>query len=302
VPGGGARVTEPAGDGGRDLFFTERPRLLGLAYRICGSLADAEDIVQEAWLKWAAADQAGIDRPAAWLTTVTSRLALDRLRSSARRKEAYVGPWLPEPVLTAPGPDEAAETAETLTLAFLTMLDRLDPLSRVVFLLTDVFAYSSDEVSRAVAKTPAACRQIASRARRKVRGARPAHPSADDRAIADQLLAALSAGDMDAAIALMSKDVVLVTDGGPNRRAARHPVVGPQRVARFLVNVAKRLPPGTEVHPATVNAAAGFFLRDASGQPDGVIACDLTDGLVSAIWVVNNRDKLRHLDTPVVLA
>jgi len=285
-----------------DLFAAERPRLVGLAYRICGSVVDAEDVVQEVWLKWSGADRNGIERPAAWLTTVTSRLALDRLRSAARRKETYVGPWLPEPLITSPGPEEAIEAAETLTLGFLAMLERLDPVSRVVFLLTDVFGYSSEEVSEAVSKTPVACRQIATRARKKLRGARPSHPSPSDRVVVDRLLAAIASGDSSAAIALMTDDVVLVSDGGPKRHAARRPVVGPQRVTRLLVNVAKRVAPGTEIEPVTINRAPGFYLRDPSGDPDTAIAFDLTDGAVSAIWVVNNPEKLTHMDTPVVLS
>jgi RNA polymerase sigma-70 factor, ECF subfamily len=284
-----------------DPFEADRRRLLGLAYRICGSLVDAEDVVQEAWLRWSAADRLSIERPAAWLTTVTSRLALDRLRMVARRRESYVGPWLPEPVVTDPGPEEAVEAAETLTLGFLAMLEQLDPVARVVFLLTDVFGFSSEEVAEAVGRSPVNCRQIASRSRRKMRGARPVHPSAADRVVADRLLGAVSVGDTRAVIALLSDDVVLVTDGGPKRHAARRPVVGPERVARFLTNVAKRVPAGTEVRPVTVNTAAGFYLRDPSGAPDAALAFDLTDGVVSAIWVVTNPDKLTFMDSPVAL-
>ncbi len=288
--------------GPTEVFAFERPRLLGLAYRICGSLIDAEDVVQDAWLRWSGAEYEQIERPAAWLTTVTSRLALDRLRATARRKETYVGPWLPEPVATAPGPEDAAEAAETLTLGFLAVLEQLDPTSRVVFLLTDVFGYPSDEVAATVGKTPAACRQIASRARRKLRGARPRRARAADRALADRLLSVITAGDVDAAMALMAEDVVLLSDGGPHRRAARRPVIGRWRVARLLSNLAQRLPPGTSVDHVTVNTAAGFYVRNPSGQPDAAIAFDVTDGAVSAIWVVNNPEKLTHMDTPVALA
>lgn len=282
------------------VFSDERPRLLGLAYRILGSVVDAEDVVQEAWLRWARVDREVIERPSAWLTTVTSRLALDRLKAARRRREDYVGPWLPEPILTVPSPEQAAETADTLTLGFLAMLEQLDPVARVVFLLTDVFAYPSSDVAAAVGRTPAACRQIATRARRKLRGATPRRPTAEDRSVADRLLAAISNGDIKAAMSLMAEDVVLVTDGGPNRHAARRPVVGPWRVSRFLSTVARRIPAGSAVEPVTVNCAVGFRLRTQTGQPDAAIAFDLTHGTVSAIWVVTNPDKLARLETPAM--
>jgi len=285
-----------------DVFNSERSRLLGLAYRILGSLVDAEDVVQDVWIRWSGVDQREIDRPAAWLTTVTTRVCLDRLKSASRRRESYVGPWLPEPILTTAGPEEAVEAAETLTLGFLAMLDQLDPTSRVVFLLTDVFGYESAEVSAAVGKSPAACRQIASRARKRLRDAKPARPSPGDRAIADRLMAAIAAGDTQAAMALMSEDVVLVTDGGPKRHAARRPVIGPWRVTRFLTNVASRMSSSVVVEPATVNAAAGFRLSDAAKEQDGAIAIDVTDGVVSAIWVVTNPDKLTHMDSPASIS
>lgn len=177
---------------GERVFSDQRARLLGLAYRVLGSVVDAEDVVQEVWIRWAGADQAAIERSAAWLTTVTTRLALDRLKSARRRREAYVGPWLAEPIVTAPGPEDAVVAAETLTLGFLAMLEQLDPTARVVFLLTDLFGYDSAEVAATVGKSPAACRQIASRARRRLRaGAAPAKPSRADRAVADRLMAAL---------------------------------------------------------------------------------------------------------------
>lgn len=289
-----------------DVFASERSRLLGLAYRILGSLVDAEDVVQDVWIRWSGAGngpgEEPIERPAAWLTTVTTRICLDRLKSARRRRETYVGPWLPEPILTGPGPEESAEAAETLTLGFLAMLERLDPISRVVFLLTDVFGYDSAEVSRAVGKTPGACRQIASRARRRVREAKPSRHTPADRALADRLMAAIGAGDTQAAMALMSEDVVLVTDGGPRRHAARRPVVGPWRVTRFLTNIAARIAPSVVVEPVTVNAAAGFRLTDTAKEQDGAIAIDVTDGVVSAIWVVTNPDKLTRMDAPAEIS
>lgn len=297
MTGPGGSATSPA-----DAFGAERSRLLGLAYRILGSLVDAEDVVQEVWIRWSGVDERDIQRPAAWLTTVTTRLCLDRLKSAHRRRESYVGPWLPEPILTSPGPEDAVEAAETLTLGFLTMLDRLDPTSRVVFLLSDVFGYDSREVSETVGKTPEACRQIASRARKRLRDAKPSRPTPADREIANRLFAAISGGDIDAAMALMSEDIVLVTDGGPTRHAARRPVVGPWRVARFLINVATRLSADVKTTPVTVNAAVGFHLSDPNGQQDGAIAIDVTGGRVSAIWAVTNPDKLTGMGAPAAIS
>lgn len=294
-----------SGPGDAELFTSERSRLLGLAYRVLGGMADAEDVVQEAWLRWAAADTAVIQRPSAWLTTVTTRLALDRLKAAQRRRESYVGPWLPEPIVTppvaSPGPEESAEVAESLTLAFLVVLEQLDPLSRVVFLLTDVFACPSDEVANTVGKTAGACRQIASRARRKVRDAGPHSASAAHRPVIDNLLAAVSTGDISATMALLSPDVVLVTDGGAQRHAARRPVIGPWRVGRFLTNVAKRLPAGSLLEPVIVNGSPGYRLRRISGEEDAAIAFDVTGGVVSAIWLVTNPEKLTGMSAPASL-
>lgn len=288
--------------GGDQEYLAERPRLLGLAYRILGSRSDAEDVVQEAWLRWAATDHGTIDRPAAWLTTVTARLALDQLKSARRRREHYVGPWLPEPVVTEGGPEEAAELADSLALGFLAVLEELEPVARVVWLLTEVFAYPSAEVAEVVGRSPAACRQIASRARRRLRRPAGRRPTPEEQSVVDRLLAAVAVGDVAAATALLDDRVVLVTDGGPGRHAARRPVVGPARVVRLLCNVAKRYVPGTAVEPAFLNAAPGHLVRLPSGVPDAAIVADVDGGRITAIWVVNNPDKLARLDEPAGLS
>lgn len=174
-------------------------------------------------------------------------------------------------------------------------------MARVVFLLTDVFGYRSDEVAAVVDRSPAACRQIAVRARRRVREAAPRRPEPEERALVERLLAAVAVGDSATAAALLAEDVVLVTDGGPARHAARRPVVGPHRVVRFLCNVAKRIPEGATLEPATVNAAPGFLVRLSSGAPDAVIAADVAGGRVIAIWSVTNPEKLARLDEPAPL-
>ena len=282
------------------VFTAARPRLLGLAYRTLGSVAEAEDVVQEAWLRWSTADHATIERPDAWLTTVTARLALDRLSSAQRRRETYVGPWLPEPVAVAPGPEDSAVAAESLTFAFLAVLEQLDPVSRVVFLLADVFGQRFDEVAVAVDRTPAACRQMAVRARRKVRAAAPARPAPQERQAVDRLLAAVMTGDIDSVMRALSADVVLVSDGGPTRHAARRPVVGPWRVARLLVNLAKRMSPGATMQSVTVNGRAGLFVADPV-HGDVVLGFDVTGDAVGAIWTVNAPDKVDHFTRPVEL-
>lgn len=287
-----------------DGFEDERPRLLGLAYRIVGTFADAEDVVQEVWVRWQHAERGAIERPAAWLTTVTSRAALDRLRARQRRREDYVGPWLPEPIRLdgGPGPEGATELAESLTLGFLAVLERLDPVERVVFLLADVFGEPHARIAEAVDRSEAACRQIASRARRRVRDERRGRPGRDgcDLQVVDQLVAALAAGDMARAVELLDPEVVLTSDGGPHRRAARNPVVTAPRVARFLVNIVARTPPGAEVHATSVNGEPALVVGPL-GQPSHTVVFESRPGAVTAIRIMVNPDKLGHLGDPVVL-
>jgi RNA polymerase sigma-70 factor (ECF subfamily) len=302
-------MTGAATDDGLQAFNGERPRLFGLAYRMLGSAADAEDVVQDAWLRWQGADRAGLERPAAWLTTVTTRLAIDRLRAQQRRREAYVGPWLPEPVSVDPGPEETAELAESLTIGFLTFLDTLPPADRAVYLLSEVFARPYAEVAATVGRSQDACRQVVSRARRRLRHAEaaPSVPAGDARRAADtavrDLLAAVAAGDVAAAMACVAPDAVLVADGGPDRRAARRPVVGPHRIARFLTNLHGRLSAQTvEVSWARLNHGPGVLIS-LDGELDTAVVAEVDgSGLVSRLWVVRNPDKLGHLGVPVRLS
>jgi RNA polymerase sigma-70 factor (ECF subfamily) len=301
-----------------DVFAEERPRLVGLAYRITGSRLDAEDLVQEAWLRAQRVDWATVDRPAAWLTTVVSRLALDELRSARHRRETYVGPWLPEPVRTddAPGdlperrepppqpdrrdqrdqqdPADAVELAESLTLGFLRLLEALDPVERVVFLLADVFDTPFGEIAAVVDRSPAACRQVASRARRRVREGRHRHdpPAAADQVVRS-LLTAVAAGDVDRVIALMADDVELLSDGGGLVLAARRPVVGPRKVARFLVNLAKRYT-GWTYEVATINDEPGVIVS-RGGRLEFAMAIHIREGQAHALHAIRNPDKLTAL-------
>ena len=306
--------TDPSGRGGA-FFEAERPRLTGLAYRMLGSVADAEDVVSEAWMRFDAADRSVIESPAAWLTTVTSRLAIDRLRAQQRRREDYVGPWLPEPILThagastdrvapspLPDPGERVEMAESLTLGFLVVLDRLGPVERAVFLLHDVFGEPFAEISRMVGRSEENCRQIATRARRRVREERSSAREADAEVLID-LVSALAGGDEAEVIRLLAPDVVLTSDGGPNRRAARRPVVGSERVARFMSNVAGRIPSDAAVGIEEVNASPAFVMR--SSTINMVLSVERgDDGRIGSIRMVLNPDKLAGvtgLDAPTVV-
>jgi RNA polymerase sigma-70 factor (ECF subfamily) len=276
-----------------DAFAAERPRLLGLAYRILASHADAEDVVQEAWLRWQGVDHDTIERPAAYLTTITTRLALDRARTIARRREQYPGPWLPEPIATERGPEERAEMADSLTLGFLLLLDRLSPTERAVWLLADVFGEPYAVIASAVGKSAAACRQIAARARQRVRAERPAPPQRLDPDLLRRLLAAVSAGDLEATLALLDADVVLVSDGGPERRAARHPVVGADRVARLAINLARR-GQVSGVREATINGTAALVV-DLEGAMSLVLTGEQHDGRMTRIHLLLNAAKLTGL-------
>jgi RNA polymerase sigma-70 factor (ECF subfamily) len=286
----------------------ERPQLVGLAYRITGSRLDAEDIVQEAWERARRADADAIDRPGAWLTTVVSRLALDHLRSAQRRRETYVGPWLPEPVVTRagaapaaalPGADPAhlAELAESLTFGFLRILEALTPVDRAVFVLADVFGVPFPEIARAVDRGPEACRQIASRARRRVRDDGRSHlapPDADR--VADDLALALVGGEMDRVISLLAPDVVLVSDGGADHHAARRPVVGPERVARMLINLSQRgFADGMRFERTELNGLPGAVVMVGDTR-FFASAVSVADGRVTAVYAIVNPDKLASLD------
>jgi RNA polymerase sigma-70 factor (ECF subfamily) len=290
------------------VFEAERPRLLGLGYRMLGSLTDAEDVVQEAWLRWNRIESSTIDNPAAWLTTVTTRLALDRVRSIERRREDYVGPWLPEPVAFDRGPEEAAEVADSLTLGFLVVLDRLTPTERAVFLLADVFGEPFGAIAAAVGKTEENCRQIATRARRKVRDERMPGATPISRETLEALMIAIATGEIDRVLALLDTDVTLVSDSGAGRHAARRVVVGPARVARLMRNVGGWVLSGTkeryktasaDVLLTTVNGAAAMRVNLPAGPY--LFTGDERDGKIVAIRTMLNPDKLTHIDEPAAL-
>jgi RNA polymerase sigma-70 factor, ECF subfamily len=306
-PNGVAGRAASPGDPDDPLLATmvaERPLLVGLAYRITGSRVEAEDIVQEAWLRARRTDGATIDNPSAWLTRVVARLALDHLRSARHRRESYVGPWLPEPVFrgtidagTIDDPAIATELAESMTFGFLRVLETLGPLERVVFLMSDVFDVPFAEIGRSVDRSPEACRQIASRARRRIQAGTARHEVPDDAArMVGDLVAAVTSGDVERVLSLLAEDAVLISDGGPQAYAARRPVVGRERVARLLVNISRRVATvDLAVESAVVNGEPGVVVSDG-GRWVLTLTAHVHDGAITALYSVVNPDKLAALD------
>ena len=285
-----------------------RPLLFSIAYRMLGSAGEAEDIVQEAFLRHHRAAEEGerITSPKAWLSAVTTRLAIDHLRSARVRRERYVGPWLPEPLLTDTAPDAArhAETADSLSLAFLVVLERLSPVERAVFLLREVFDYPYDEIARIVERSEDNCRQIAVRARRHVEAGRPRFETSrrERDEIARRFFAAWEEGDLEGLEALLAADAAVYGDGGGKAPAAARPVLGREKAARFLLGLARQSRvAGLSVRPVEVNGQAGAIAEDAEGRVAGVVALDIAGGRVLAVRSVVNPDKLDHLGEPADL-
>jgi RNA polymerase sigma-70 factor (ECF subfamily) len=295
-------------DAATAIFAAERPRLVGLAYRLLGSVADADDVVQEAWIRWARTDHASIERPAAWLTTVVSRLGLDRLRSRRREQVDYVGPWLPEPLvqpMTLDDPEHATVLADSLTTSFLVMLERLSPEERLVVLLVDVFGEPFASVATLLDRTDESCRQMAVRARRKLAAL---HEQIDRRrptqseqlAVASAFVGAVLSGDIDAVTSMLTSTSVLTSDGGARRHAARRPVVGPDRIARFLVNLGRRMPDPLDFDPVWVNGSPGAVMR-LRGKPYMVMQFDIVEGMVERQYWIVNPDKLASIGRQIEL-
>jgi RNA polymerase sigma-70 factor (ECF subfamily) len=283
-----------------------RPLLFSIAYRMLGTAGDAEDIVQEALLRRERAERAGteIESPRAYLTTVTTRLAIDHLRSARVKRESYVGSWLPEPLLSSdePEPAEVAEMSDSLSLSFLVLLETLSPTERAVFLLREVFDYGYDEIGEIVEKTEANCRQINARARRRVDEGKPRFEA--DRAQREQLagefVEAFQNGEVDRMLGLLAPDVVFHGDGGGVSRSVPRPIYGQARVGRLLKAFsAEAAQIGVRMEPTTVNGQPGALGLDANGQLINVISFDIAGGRVRAIRSIVNPDKLRHLGYPL---
>jgi RNA polymerase sigma-70 factor (ECF subfamily) len=297
----GARETQEPRVG--DLYQDLRPYMFAIAYRMVGSVTDAEDIVQEAFLRFHRATSEGqvVDTPKAYLSAVTTRLSIDHLRSARVRRESYVGQWLPEPLLTDEGPDVAqhAETADSLSLAFLVLLESLSPVERAVFLLREVFGYGYDEIARVVGKTEDNCRQIAVRARRQVDARKPRFEASRQRKeeLARRFFAAAAEGDAEGLLGMLAADVVAYGDGGGKAPAFPKPVFGRDKVARLFGGLrrgAEQLRV-TTLKSAAINGQPGAVFFDPEGRPVLVVSLDIADDQVQAIRAVSNPDKLGHL-------
>ena len=280
-----------------DPLAPHRGRLLGLAYRMLGSRSDAEDIVQDAYLRFAGAQD--VHNAEAFLVTVVTRLCLDRLKSARAQREVYVGPWLPEPVFDAEGQsaEAATELADDLSFALLLALDRLSPMERAAFLLHDVFDTPFSEIAAMLGRTEAACRQLATRARRAVRDQRPAPAATPDNhaRLLQAFGEAVTSGSVARLAELLREDAVAITDGGGRKTAARNPILGADKVARFFIGLAaKNAGHEIRVEPAMINGAIGALLY-LDGELDHTMSMAVDGDKIAAIYIVRNPDKLRHL-------
>jgi RNA polymerase sigma-70 factor (TIGR02957 family) len=289
-------------DPATEAFLAHRNLLFTVAYEILGSAADAEDVLQETWLRWTGVDLDTVQDHRAYLVRVTTRQALTRLRALGRRKESYVGSWLPEPLLTAPDVAEDVELAESVSMAMLLVLETLAPTERAVFVLREVFDLGYDEIAEAVDKTPAAVRQIAHRARTHVAARRPrgAVTAAESRDALAAFQRAVETGDLQGLLDMLAPDVVLLGDGGGLKQAVPRPVVGADKVARLLAAGLGRLAAEASLQPAQVNGHPALIVR-FGGALDTVVAVRIDDGLITGLYAVRNPEKLSHMERETAL-
>ncbi|MEV1248969.1 RNA polymerase sigma factor SigJ [Nonomuraea sp. NPDC050022] len=293
-------------------FEDHRSLLTGVAYRILGSVADAEDVVQEAWLRWSGVDETIVADPKAYLVRITSRLAIDRLRWAKSRRESYVGPWLPEPISTAPDVAEHAELADSVEFALLVVLETLSPLERAVFVLREAFDLPFSEIAEVIGRAEPATRQLARRARDHVQEKRPRFDvdRGERRRITERFIRASTSGDLDGLIELLSTDVTLVSDGGGKARSPLRALTGAANVTRFLTSIAT--PDGIAKFMASIGASdlvtlsydlanvngAPAIVASAAGRVVTVMSLLVTDGKIDTIYLIANPDKITHLDAP----
>jgi RNA polymerase sigma-70 factor (ECF subfamily) len=292
----------PLADGGRmdcatEAFAAHRNLLFTVAYEMLGSAADAEDVLQETWLRWAGVDLGTVRDQRAYLVRITTRQALTRLRTLRRRKESYVGPWLPEPLLTAPDVAEDVELAESVSMAMLLVLETLTPTERAVFVLREVFDLEYAEIAEAVGKSPAAVRQIAHRARAHVAARRPrgAVSAAETSGALEAFQRAIETGDLQSLLDMLAPDVVLLGDGGGVVQAVVRPIVGANRVARLLAIGLPRIGGQASVEPVQINGSPALIIR-LNGEIDDVVAVRIDDGLITGLYVVRNPEKLSRVE------
>lgn len=283
-------------------FVAHRNLLFTVAYEMLGSAADAEDVLQETWLRWVEVDLATVHDQRAYLVRVTTRQALNRLRTMGRRKESYVGPWLPEPLLTAPDVAEDVELAESVSMAMLLVLETLAPTERAVFVLREVFGLEYDEIADAVRRTPATTRQIAHRARAHVAARRPRSvvSEAETRDALEAFRRAVETGDLQGLLDLLAPDVVLLGDGGGIKQAVPRPIVGADKVARLLIGGLARVAGGITMEPVQANGRPALVVR-LDGELDSVVAVRIDDGRVTGLYAVRNPEKLSHMDRETAL-
>ncbi|NKY85646.1 RNA polymerase sigma-70 factor [Nocardia veterana] len=284
--------TDPA----TDAFVAHRNLLFTVAYEMLGSAADAEDVLQETWLRWMRVEVGQVHDERAYLVRITTRQALNRMRTMDRRKESYVGPWLPEPMLTAPDIAEDVELAESMSMAMLLVLETLSPIERAVFVLREVFDLDYDDIAAAVDKTPAAVRQIAHRARRHVAARRPREvvPPSRARAALESFRRALDTGDPQHLLDVLAPQVVLVSDGGGVKRAALRPVVGAEAVVRYILGGIGKTAAAIAMESTVVNGNPALVFR-VGGEIDGVMAAQVEQGRITGLYFVRNPQKLTRV-------
>ncbi|WPW27500.1 RNA polymerase sigma factor SigJ [Streptomyces atratus] len=288
-------------DTATDIFEDHRPVLTGVAYRMLGRIADAEDVVQEAWLRWSSASREEVREPRAFLVRIITRLAIDRLRQVQSRREAYVGPWLPEPLVTDFGPTvpdaaEQAVLADSVSVAVLVVLESLSPLERAVFVLREAFGFPYAEIAATLDRTEAAVRQLAGRARHHVEERKPRYDvdPARRRDLTERFLAAAAGGDMEKLLALLAPDVRLVGDSGGKSKAPLRIIESADKVGRFLFAVTHEQTQDLDIRFLELNGAPGLLVL-SDGKPDSVFQVDVRDGLIQCVYIVRNPDKLTSL-------
>jgi RNA polymerase sigma-70 factor, ECF subfamily len=299
---GGSMSRDGRPDPATEAFLAHRNLLFTVAYEMLGSAADAEDVLQETWLRWAGVDLDTVRDQRAYLVRITTRQALSRLRALGRRKESYVGPWLPEPLLTAPDVAEDVELADSVSMAMLLVLETLTPAERAVFVLREVFDLAYDEIAEAVGKSPAAVRQIAHRARAHVAARRPRGivPPAETRAALGAFQRAVETGDLQSLLDILAPDVVALSDGGGVKQAMPRPIVGADKVARVLAAGLGRIAAAASLQQAQVNGYPALILR-LNGEIDTVIAVRIDAGLIAGLYAVRNPQKLSHMEQETTL-
>ncbi|GAA2364473.1 RNA polymerase sigma24 factor [Catellatospora methionotrophica] len=280
-----------------DAFVAHRNLLFTVAYEMLGSAADAEDVLQETWLRWSGVDVDTVDEPRAYLVRITTRLALTRLRTLRRRKESYIGTWLPEPLVTAADVADDVALAESVSMAMLLVLETLTPTERAVFVLREVFDLGYDEIAAAVDRNPAAVRQIAHRARSHVAARRPrgAVPPAQARGVIQAFQHATETGDLQGLLDVLAPDVVLLADGGGVKQAVLRPILGADKVARLLLGGAVKVDQTATLRPVEINGSPALLVL-FDGEIDTVLAVRVADGLITGLYAVRNPAKLSHVN------